>query len=701
MQGSVSLRAQGQPHIEVKSAVSCSTGATYNKLSLYLAANSLSAPAAPVKASIKLDSPSRGLSGVLFGEKLFTVPANGFFARVEFPVPVNVATSLGVAYSDLRITVVLDTLGTTARDYLLDNIAWSIAPSPLVVGTGPRQSLDLTLNYPNTTELADLAVLGQESVLVLNNARVTRAAGGYGTVASAGTLRTDIGIEARVGSVVSAPSVKLFDRSVVTGDVQTGGTITKGSLVTVTGQSLSGQALTPFKTLSWHVEYDLGTTAVDLGVNQTRTIVPGSYGAATIMSGAKLTLSTGTYYFTSFDLEPGGQIILNNAAGPVVVYVRGTVILRGSWQVSGRAGDLVLIATGTAPFAVETPFDGTLVAPRAGVRMAVGGTGHAGAVFAKTVQLDPNVVLTSRPPFPLIAAVGAIPGSGGEQGKNKCVEMITLSGAATSGTSVGLQELLLRYCARVDTGPCETTLLAQISVDYYLAALQFAKGTMAIGKHYSLMLDRERKTAQIHGNETLACQILGGDVDKDLVPSPRDGCPNTPLLTATLDSGCTDATVYPTPPAGEVLANLPKVGIVTDPRCLGAPSPIGATALGAYRKPTNPAVGKALWVSRDLGDTTECPKWYMLQGELTDGSVRTIAFLPEADVTLPWIQRADDVLQFNVRTTDGGNRGAWASYDVFTRKYRVLVVNAAGRHSGWSDWFRPGQDGCAAGACDF
>lgn len=53
---------------------------------------------------------------------------------------------------------------------------------------------------------------------------------------------------------------------------------------------------------------------------QNPAFAPGSYGSVRVASRAKLSLSTGTYYFGSLDVEPQAIVQLKQDLGPVIIY---------------------------------------------------------------------------------------------------------------------------------------------------------------------------------------------------------------------------------------------------------------------------------------------------------------------------------------------------------------------------------------------
>jgi hypothetical protein len=115
-----------------------------------------------------------------------------------------------------------------------------------------------------------------------------------------------------------------------------------------------------------------------------------------VKPGGHLALSAGTYFFNSLTLEANAELRLPNNNAGVVLYVRDNLILRG--KLSGGSAEAFLLGYwGTGAVAVESSFAGTLVAPNAPVRFAVGGVSHSGSAFAKSLELDPGVRFTFRP----------------------------------------------------------------------------------------------------------------------------------------------------------------------------------------------------------------------------------------------------------------------------------------------------------------
>jgi hypothetical protein len=249
---------------------------------------------------------------------------------------------------------------------------------------GVSSTVDQTL-----TVLAPPTFFGKQGLSVDDGASVNGAlyAGAGGSVT--------LGNDAVVGSVFSLSPVVLRDRTTVA-LVDTSGSLTRGNSDHVGSVSNSTPALPVFPTVS--VAFT-GTQAVQLFPGTTQSLAPGQYGAVTVYASAKLELSAGTYELTSLDLEPQAQLVLPSATGEAVqLFVRDSVVYRGSSVASGAPAPLYLAYTGTAPLALESAFLGTVVAPNTSLTLQTLNTGHfSGDFFARTVTLSPHTSVVSDP----------------------------------------------------------------------------------------------------------------------------------------------------------------------------------------------------------------------------------------------------------------------------------------------------------------
>jgi len=260
---------------------------------------------------------------------------------------------------------------------------------------GIVQSQVAGFELPATADFRTVAVGSLSQLLIGDRARVSTPSGGFATTTHAGTSIVTYGYDTNVGAVVSLGSVKLLDRARVNGSLTTGNDVTYAenpSSVVVTGGITQFATLTPLSTYQWKVPFNVVTSTVTV-TSGTTSLAPGSYGSVTLQSGG-LKLRAGTYYIDRLTLEPNTAFTIDSSAGPVYLYVRTALIFRTN--MTGAADKLLLGYFGTQLLALERPFFGTVVAPNARVRLAVGNTPHSGAVLAKEAELDPGVNLTFR-----------------------------------------------------------------------------------------------------------------------------------------------------------------------------------------------------------------------------------------------------------------------------------------------------------------
>jgi hypothetical protein len=140
---------------------------------------------------------------------------------------------------------------------------------------------------------------------------------------------------------------------------------------------------------------NLGDANLEPSVN--RTILPGAYNTVRVATGATLNLSSGTYFFNSFDLEPQGTVTLDQTHGPITIYIKTWLAYRASFvDPSGSYAGFFVGYFGTG-LTLEAPFNGVLVAPNAAMTLGVStSTTFTGDFFAKGLALTPNTVVVCK-----------------------------------------------------------------------------------------------------------------------------------------------------------------------------------------------------------------------------------------------------------------------------------------------------------------
>ncbi|MEY2931158.1 MAG: hypothetical protein RL033_1907 [Pseudomonadota bacterium] len=229
------------------------------------------------------------------------------------------------------------------------------------------------------------------------------------TSSNLGTGALELGVDASAGSLFAQGAVQLRDRARVQGSITTEGLVTRGNGTTVSGTIRERTSVSPTNLAAWQVCMPATNSGnVLMEPDQIRVLAPGDYGSLTVRSRAQLALSSGQYTFSSILIEPQARLMLNSLSGPVLLYSRGSVTLRGSLeQRAGSASDLLIGTLATDTVNIEMSFTGTIVAPNAELQLAsVNAPGHRGAFFARRILARPGSTI-QHAPVNFAAVIGA------------------------------------------------------------------------------------------------------------------------------------------------------------------------------------------------------------------------------------------------------------------------------------------------------
>src|SRR5690606_13036159 len=101
----------------------------------------------------------------------------------------------------------------------------------------------------------------------------------------------------------------------------------------ISGTVLSAQPMGADQLIEWEVD---AVTDFESGVHlepeQTRDLAPGAYRDVSVKSRSTLTLHTGIYVFTSFQIDPQARLLIDSSDGPVQIYVKSGLFFRGLIQ---------------------------------------------------------------------------------------------------------------------------------------------------------------------------------------------------------------------------------------------------------------------------------------------------------------------------------------------------------------------------------
>ena len=249
----------------------------------------------------------------------------------------------------------------------------------------------------------------QGNLVLADRVKVKNQNGTFAPSVNAGSVQTNCGADAQVGDIWSRAAVELRDRCKATGNVRTRSTLKLDANASVTGTVTQNGALLQIPTLSLAVTFP-GTNqgSKNVAPNGTLTLAPGAYDGVTVGAGATLFLSTGTYFFNNWDVEPNAKISCSSGSGQIVVNVKVGVIFRGSIiEKTGGRPKFFLGVFGTSAVSLEGPFTGTFMALTASLTLATLNPPavHTGAFYARDITVNPDNTITyfpfAGPPTPV------------------------------------------------------------------------------------------------------------------------------------------------------------------------------------------------------------------------------------------------------------------------------------------------------------
>jgi hypothetical protein len=127
-----------------------------------------------------------------------------------------------------------------------------------------------------------------------------------------------------------------------------------------------------------------------------RPLAPGAYASLVIPSGTTARLKSGSYFFSSLVVQPGGTLEIDNASGMVKVSVDQTLTIAGRMREYSRQPSTLIGYGGSASPDISTAFEGTLVAPNATIVLPATSEPHSGGFFARAIRVADHAVVEHR-----------------------------------------------------------------------------------------------------------------------------------------------------------------------------------------------------------------------------------------------------------------------------------------------------------------
>lgn len=310
----------------------------------------------------------------------------GAYREVSFAVPASVRTALAGDYSDLTFRLIVngpDLGGAWLFDDLRVTSGQGGDP-----GDEPGAGTVFTLSVPRGVAVRD-AFMSATHRLWIEDRVTLSALGEADHLASLGAAGAQIGAGTMAyGSLTSEGSVFLGSRAHFTGTVTTEQTITRQDGVQIDEGSFEHAPVEAAST-SWSVTWP-GTNGgeVYLPPDTERQLAPGAWGTLNVQSGSEVYLRPGTYFFESFNTEPGSSVIVDAAAGQAIIYVRNSFVHKGPIvQSGGDPGKVFVGYLGTSAAFLQAPYVGAMVAPNGAIELhRPTSEQHKGSFFAREIH---------------------------------------------------------------------------------------------------------------------------------------------------------------------------------------------------------------------------------------------------------------------------------------------------------------------------
>jgi hypothetical protein len=265
-------------------------------------------------------------------------------------------------------------------------------------------AVDESQNVATATQAVTVrpGIEATDEITIDLGASVVQGSNGFAALGNQGSDQVFVGFGAQTGSILAQGPVFLDIDSTVHGSVLSASTVFQQpqSMVTGTVAPNTTVPLPAGPNLSGVTFPTPSNRIVNVLPNRTTTLAPGSYGLVVVPSGSTLVLTTGTYFIQNLNLAPLSTMNLDQATGPVQLYITNTFLDQGQIvPATGLASSFLLGYTSTLPLNIQAPFPGgTVIAPKAHVLIAQPGSeSFTGELFAQGIDVAPNATVICSP----------------------------------------------------------------------------------------------------------------------------------------------------------------------------------------------------------------------------------------------------------------------------------------------------------------
>lgn len=248
------------------------------------------------------------------------------------------------------------------------------------------------------------------NVLATGNVTLEQNANVRGDVSSGS--KVNLKYQSQVGGKVSTST---SDKTAVTLEqgAKVGGTIThqEGTKLTTKvdashgGEVFANVAAPALHELPKATTFSAGTTAFNLNAYTSGTLAGGYYGGVNIGYDSTLTLTSGSYYFDSLNVNADGKFIFDLSGGAINLYIKKDVNIGEKFEfvtVNGSAGNIYTETLGSWNQGSHGAWYGTLFGSGSDSTLHFNQHSTLGGTFlaTKNIQLDLNTTVAGLPSAP-------------------------------------------------------------------------------------------------------------------------------------------------------------------------------------------------------------------------------------------------------------------------------------------------------------
>ncbi|HEY4104954.1 MAG TPA: hypothetical protein VGM44_13745, partial [Polyangiaceae bacterium] len=327
-------------------------------------------------------------------------------------------------------------------------------------------SVTVSLAFPPEV-LSNSLVTARTDIAVQDRATLVDGSSGYASAVNLGTGQAMLGASAKLGSLWSIGPVQLNSSSTAFGNVTSASSITLQAGARILGKSTQHAALAPPAEALFGVVFPPFTSG-DLTVPNDSFVTgsPNRYGNVIVRARSTLTIPAGSYYFDSLLVEPQATLVADDSLGPVFVYVRSALTLRGTVRgLESTVPELLLADFGSGSIELSGPFQGTLIARDALLNFSSQQV-HSGAFYANHVTVGPDTKLTLAPFLKTrFTDAGGTPiGQCSNRASNAGTHRTVCLGARTDGTAT-LEMYVDGVLTPSTTGDCVDAVVKEPSTE--------------------------------------------------------------------------------------------------------------------------------------------------------------------------------------------------------------------------------------------